>query len=655
MRAGGSFGQFHSGRLYWDAGAPGRGVNIPRANVPIKGTELRTKTLVIEGFQESHDIPLDVPGVKQGKAIAPLKIEDDHALGMAQELVLNASKPNLPPGTVSYKGRELMDMVLGVPFSRKLSFDDGKVVVSGAEVALRGAPRLDSYDPSQGSPSVRDIPAADGPVLDWVGRGGGLLERLARWMGKPFRVFPDPDRNKQFWYYVLGQAMVSIGVSFHYSALPKLVAPNKEDTKELGINRAVNWTSQAAASLATGPYVNRSSNRNVLVWSYLGRTLLLLAVPVLFFHGAFATPVFLAIIFATGFLQSMGMTAGSVAFNRILGENQEQFNKANAVYSLVIYTVSFIAPLAAGAFIGIMDVRYGLLAGNALSYGVYAALLFFAALLYKNFLRSPVPVASLMGESAQPKSQRGLLKEISEGFRLIWRDRFLKLSLAFSTLYVFAGDAIVFTALPRYIQDVLGASTALPPGLGGIPVLGTFLTGLTSSAGAFGLYLAASALGLGLATAWMMRKSRSSVSAGKDELDSSAALSPLERQARWSSILAGLGMLTYWGVFFIPNLWLSVSFMILGAMLQGPAGVIWSSLNQRVLLENHPKNMGKVYSAIFFYQLLVSIAGILFFGWLMGAVSTVAALWIVCGALSIVAVLNFIEPFILFPLRGRPK
>src|SRR5262249_51182164 len=113
------------------------------------------------------------------------------------------------------------------------------------------------------------------------GRGGlfrGAWERLS----SSLRVLPDKGRNREFWKFALGQAVISLGINFHYTALPKLVAPRKEDSEKLGYNRAGNWSSQAVASFSTGPLVDRSSTQRVLVWTLLGRTLVLAAVPLLF-------------------------------------------------------------------------------------------------------------------------------------------------------------------------------------------------------------------------------------------------------------------------------------------------------------------------------------------------------------------------------------
>ncbi len=133
-------------------------------------------------------------------------------------------------------------------------------------------------------------------------------------------MLPDEDRNREFWKFTWGQALLTLGASFHYVALPKLAAGDKKDAGVAG-NRAAGSAAQAASSLLTGPLVDRNSTQKVLVWTYVGRSLLMMAVPLLFFHGYLTFGAFLFLICAAGFLQSTSINAGSVAFNRILGDD----------------------------------------------------------------------------------------------------------------------------------------------------------------------------------------------------------------------------------------------------------------------------------------------------------------------------------------------
>ena len=375
------------------------------------------------------------------------------------------------------------------------------------------------------SPAAPDAPARN---------GGGLFHRLGEKLKRFYRVLPDEGRNKAFWAFTLGQSLATLGVDFHYTALPNLIAPTKADTAKLGYNRAANWGAQAAGSLLTGPFVDRHPVKGTLVWTYVGRAVLMAAVPVLFVTGHFGFAAFCLLIAAAGFLQSTGGTAGSVAFNRILGDDEAYYNRANAIMTIVTNVVGVVGPLLAGAFIASVGGLFAApLMGSALSYGVYAIILLATGVGYGLWLKLPRDemlaarrelLKSLKGKDlgsakvkgvgaaklpdgrqalvveisgVEPSLAAGLpaefegypvvasaprnpVRELIDGFKLTWGDRFLRRYLTLSTLSFASGDSLIFAALPRYLGDVLKAGPS-----------------------AFSLFLAASALGVGLASGVM--------------------------------------------------------------------------------------------------------------------------------------------------------
>jgi MFS family permease len=446
-------------------------------------------------------------------------------------------------------------------------------------------------------------------------------------------VLPDPARNREFWKFTWGQAFANIGGSFHYAALARLLSPKPEDSKRVTDNRAINSGAELGASVLTGPLNDHVSPRSILVWTYFGRAVLMASIPVLFFHGFYFIAAFQAITFAAGFLQATGMTAGSVAFQRILGDDEAHYNKANAVFNVVLSVTGVLAPLAAGAFIVALDARFGFLAGNALCYAVYGTLLLATSLLYLT-LRVPRGPPVAKNAPANPDAKKmGLgarLRELIDGFRLIFKSRFLRLYLLFTTFSVMMADPIVFSALPRYLADVLKLSAGM-------------------QGAAFSWYLAAASLGTGVASLGMMfmkPKPQKAPEPGK--------LTTLEKQGRWSSMLHGLSWLLYIGLFLSHSLPLSIGFMVLSMIAAAPAMNIWSSLLQKVIADETPQAMGKVYASLFFYQLAFSVLGSLGFGWIMMHLSTLLALKIAAGVMALMAGLDILQPYLVFPLsRGR--
>ncbi|MDX6768902.1 MAG: MFS transporter [Elusimicrobiota bacterium] len=647
-------------------------------------------------------------------------------------------------------------------------------------------PAAPAAAPEEGPP-LSFVPRA--PNIAPAVRGGGLFQGAWKAAAGLFRVLPDEGRNKEFWKYTIGQALVSLGVAFHYTALPKLAAPAKEDAANIGYNRAANWGAQAVAGIATGPLVDRTSTQKVIVWTYLGRALLMFLVPALFFSTGLSFWVFTGVIALAGFLQMTGMTAQAVAFNRILAKDEAHYNRANAVAAFVFNAAGVVGPILAGSFIGAVSAHFGLLSGNAAAYAVYGVLLLAVAVGYALWLNLPrdetmsarrgldarlraegvggqaryrgvatahedggtvllvevdgdparaVVPASFEGFAVRASPRRRVTRELVEGLRLVFRDRYLKYYLLFMTLSQLAGDALIFAAIPRYLSDVLLidgaafgyylAALALGSGLGSAlmalardrdeaafaaagrglkerlardePALeaGTLVAGERAVSGAYAVLLArykaaweadpsaaptvesladdavadaAARLGAALGRtpqearalltlsgaeralrAWAERRGEAVLA--RERRDAATGFDRLQRQGVWTSWLYGVSWFAYAGAFFAGGLWLSVGLVLTAALLATPAMVVWSGLTTRVVSTSYPESQGKVYSAMYVYQLAWSIIGILLFGGLLASLPTATVLVVAAVILAVCGLIDFIEPAVIFPLRkGR--
>ncbi|MBI5246796.1 MAG: MFS transporter [Elusimicrobia bacterium] len=627
-----------------------------------------------------------------------------------------------------------------------------------------------------GPPRLSFVPHA-GPASDVL--GGGLFRGAWNKFKGLFRVLPDEGRNRQFWIFALGQGLIMLGVNFHYTALPSLVAPTKAQAANLGYNRAINWGAQAAASLVTGPVIDRSSTQKVIIWSGVARAALMVLVPILFFNGLFGFAAFAAVIALAGFLQMAGTTAGTVAFNRILADDVAHYNRANAMLTIVMNAVGVVGPLLAGAFIVAVTASLGPLAGNALAYAIYGGLLLACSLIYWAFLRVPrdemvaarralaaqlkrdgiqgatyrgvtagqidgrpsilvevdgdpaqaVVPAEFEGFPVRAVARRRVFAEAAEGFKTIFSDRFLRLYLLSTTLSVMSSDALIFAALPRFLADVLHvgagsfglflAAAALGTGIGSglmafardpeqhalapsarvfrgelaarepaldenaldaasaafksaVPaVLARYRSG--QAPGVFADELVAeaakgvgAALGRTEAQALALLESTSAASdirawaglRGAKLLasalkDSTTGMDRLQRQGKWTSWLHGLSWLAYAALFFTGHVQLAAGLMLLSATLGAPAIAVWTSLTTRVVAGSYNESQGKIYSALFFYQLIFAIAGVLFYGWLMAMLPTMTVLWIAGGVMVLCALIDFLSPALIFPIKKR--
>ncbi|MHB2025473.1 MAG: M48 family metalloprotease [Elusimicrobiota bacterium] len=381
---------------------------------------------------------------------------------------------------------------------------------AGTGITAQGPPS----DPAQASSVDNSAP---------VQNRGHFFKRAAAWIARFYRVFPDKVRNKEFWSFIWAQVIITQGSTFYSTALPAFVAPGKAQSGRMGTIRTASFASQLSANVAMGPTVDQKPTSSLLFKTYFGRGILLAVVPILYFtayhHGLFPFWPLAAILIGMSFLQSAGVLASNVGFNRLLGQDPAYYNKANAANSLVVNLAGVLSPLIAGAFIAWANLHFGGSSGNALAFGIYGLAAVVTALIYrklklvnreaappsgaKRFLFSPGLVARLKGAaSSSPAGVRAWIKtkarvfvEIKKGLSLLWHDRFLRLNLVFSTVSLVVGDAIFFLALPLYIRGAV-TSAAMPAFLAHAPMIGHWLTGFMSEPSAvFGLFLAASNLG----------------------------------------------------------------------------------------------------------------------------------------------------------------
>jgi hypothetical protein len=131
-------------------------------------------------------------------------------------------------------------------------------------------------------------------------------------------------------------------------------------------------------------------------------------------------------------------------------------------------------------------------------------------------------------------------------------------------------------------------------------------------------------------------------------------MDPLQRQGKWTNLIHASSWLAYAALFFTHLLWPSVGFLLVCALLMGPANIVWQSLQTRVVTEKFKDDQGKVYSAVTFYSLVCSVAGVLGFGALLAALPTATGFLVVAGILASCTALDVIQTFVIFPL-GRER
>jgi len=96
-----------------------------------------------------------------------------------------------------------------------------------------------------------------------------------------------------------------------------------------------------------------------------------------------------------------------------------------------------------------------------------------------------------------------------------------------------------------------------------------------------------------------------------------------------------------------PLLLLSVLLVMVGVQL------ITMGLLGELMVRTYHESQGKIYSAMFFYQMIFAIAGVLFYAWLMAALPTMTVLGIAGSVLLLCALIDFLLPALIFPIKQK--
>lgn len=479
-------------------------------------------------------------------------------------------------------------------------------------------------------------PETDGLRAPPLAMRAPLRSRLAavwRKTADAARILPDPERNRAFWRWTLGQAVVNAGMSVQLASLPTIMGAGAAQAGDREINRAAGWTAQAASSLLTGPLLDRKPPLTVVARGYAAAGLILLAAPLLLVAGLWSFAAFTLLSGAAGFAMAAAQNAGAVVYNRILGDEVASYNKANGWLAAINSAVGVITPLAGAALLarlgpaaaarlpeifrllhlGAAPRLDAALFGGVLSCAVYAGALFAAAAGYRRFLRAPA--AAGPAAAAAPRSAS---RDIFTGLRMTFGHRVLRRYLLLSALRVAAADALIFALLP------------------------SFLSGLPAIPFAFALILSSANLGAGTASVYLALAKNRRSTPGADG-------ATLEKQGRVSALMRAASWMFYAGLFFSGSAYLAAALLFLNSLFQTPANIIWGGLTTKAVSQDFPRDQGKVYSAMSFYWIAITLLGALAFGPVLAPFALAVRLKIAVGALLACAVFDLALARYVFP------
>lgn len=620
---------------------------------------------------------------------APARAAAPRALPTAPAVVRAAPRLAAPFS----QGTKPPERVSGPParaHARRLAREAGRVAEkfprAGAESSAAGLAALWTGRPAAaGDAPVPSAPyAAALPRLAASGdsprpEGASAPQEPAAPRG--LRVFRDPERNRSFWRLFLGEQLHQFGFQMYMVALPYLMQAFTRNTlRESGrvldpealsalvrenrsLGRLAHWVSQAVSYVAIPIFEGNGTGgpRRWLVRSAFARALFLFGVPAVFFaSGLLSAPaalyVLLGLIGLQSFFQGIYVTMNSVAASRIMGDPEvtdSERLRANAIRTFGAAVIAIIAPALAGKIATVRDFLGKTGVGSALIYGIYAATVGLAGLVFATIRilgerRDAAPGSSEAG--AEPvRGVGGAVKlaftSMIEGLKLVWRNRFLRTLLAINLVMSLFSDPLVFNVLPEYVEGVLKASPGAMDGLLGVPVLGWFLDGLVSTPmGFFALLITFSSLGSVLSTLLInpLRNLFKRLGFKTEE----ALTVPFYA-------LAFLQVPAFWAMVYFPSFWSVLLLYGLQTFLGGFAGMIVSGIYQKKLGAYSRVQRNQALAANSFVSILAAIGATFLYGNLLSGIPLQTSLLIAAVATTVLGILQAAAPWLFFSKEER--
>lgn len=177
---------------------------------------------------------------------------------------------------------------------------------------------------------------------------------------------------------------------------------------EMGILTALEALPFALFGIFAGVLVDRTPKLKLIVWSDIGRGLVLLAVPICAWAGWLSMPI----LYAVGFFVGLGSIIGWPAYQVFMTERvgRENLVEANAKMGVSDSAAQLIGPGMAGALIQWFTAPFAIL--------LDALCFFFSAWILRG-----IPPA----ESDKPKlTARSIWAEMHEGLAIIWNNPVLR-------------------------------------------------------------------------------------------------------------------------------------------------------------------------------------------------------------------------------------
>jgi MFS family permease len=298
------------------------------------------------------------------------------------------------------------------------------------------------------------------------------------------RVLGDPA-FRLLW---AGQATSYIGDQFYLIALPWLVLQLTGDPLALGAVLATAGVPRAMLMLVGGAITDRFSPRRVMMASDVGRLLLAAALALMVAAGAVQLWSVYVFAFAFGCIAGFFMPAAGAIVPSLV--RKDDLQAGNALMQGTAQLAAFVGPLLAGGLLALMATAGARgtqdLRGIALAFAIDAGT-FLVSVLTLWWMGSVGGETSRgqggpAGEDGAVRPSSGILREIGEGLRYVWRSSLLCLIVGMVAVMnlLFAGPLLVGIPVlaARRLPEGAAAFGLLMAGYAGGNVVGYVLAGV---------------------------------------------------------------------------------------------------------------------------------------------------------------------------------
>lgn len=280
--------------------------------------------------------------------------------------------------------------------------------------------------------------------------------------------FLDVLRSRNFRLLWTGEFISLVGDQLFVVALPWLILELTGNGLAIGTVLAVSTAPRTVFILLGGGLIDRFSPRTVMLYSNIGRMLLVIILAILTAVGAIHLWILYAIGLLLGFGFALYLPAQSAMIPRLV--RGDRLQTGNAIIQGTAQMALFLGPVLAGvliAFVGDGADTVSSTAGIAVVFGLNAV----------SFAASAVTLLMIkLSDAHHPrgdKAVRGVLRSVGEGLADVWRDKTLRL------YFVLIGIVNLALLGPISVGIPVLAATRLA---GGALAYGAVLSGLGAGA-----------------------------------------------------------------------------------------------------------------------------------------------------------------------------